>query len=146
MQLAIYEETKMKKRTKILLVDDEPEILRLTGGKLTREGFEVLYAHDGNEGREMARRIKVDLILLDIRMPIMDGIETLQRLKSEEITKDIPVIMLTSEDLSMEAEDLMIKDAGAEAYVQKGQPFDILVESINKALKSHKDKSIEPKS
>ena len=141
----LNKETKMRKKTKILLVDDEPEILRIFGGKLTEAGFEVLYAHDGSEGREIARRIKLDLILLDFRMPIMDGMETLGRLKSEEITKDIPVIMLTSEDLSMEAETAIINDLGAESYIHKGESLDVLVESINKALESHKDKRIEPK-
>ena len=135
----------MVKRTRILLVDDAPEVLRIFGGKLTEAGFEVLYAKDGNEGRETARRIKFDLILLDIRMPVMDGMDTLKRLKSEEITKNIPVIMLTSGDLSREAETALINDLGAAAYIQKGAPFDVLVESINKALKPHKDERIEPK-
>jgi len=133
------------KRTRILLVDDAPEVLRIFGGKLTEAGFEVLYAKDGNEGREIARRIKFDLILLDIRMPVMDGMDTLKRLKSEEITKNIPVIMLTSGDLSREAETALINDLGAAAYIQKGAPFDVLVESINKALKPHKDERIESK-
>jgi len=124
----------MQKRVKILLVDDNPEILRIFGGKLTGAGFEVLYAHDGNEGREMARRIKPDLILLDIRMPVMDGMETLERLKSEEITKDIPVIMLTSEDLSVEAETAIIDDLGAEAYIQKGESLDVFLKRINEIL------------
>ena len=135
----------MVKRTRILLVDDAPEVLRIFGGKLTEAGFEVLYAKDGNEGRETARRIKFDLILLDIRMPVMDGMDTLKRLKSEEITKDIPVIMLTSGDLSREAEAALINDLGATAYIQKGAPFDVLVASINKALKPHKEERIEPK-
>ena len=139
------QETKVVKRTRILLVDDAPEVLRIFGGKLTEAGFEVLYAKDGNEGRETARRIKFDLILLDIRMPVMDGMDTLKRLKSEEITKNIPVIMLTSGDLSREAETALINDLGAAAYIQKGAPFDVLVESINKALKPHKDERIEPK-
>lgn len=139
------QETKVVKRTRILLVDDAPEVLRIFGGKLTEAGFEVLYAKDGNEGRETARRIKFDLILLDIRMPVMDGMDTLKRLKSEEITKNIPVIMLTSGDLSREAETALIDDLGAAAYIQKGAPFDVLIESINKALESHKDKPIEPK-
>ena len=139
------QETKVVKRTIILLVDDAPEVLRIFGGKLTEAGFEVVYAKDGNEGREIARRIKFDLILLDIRMPVMDGMDTLKRLKSEEITKNIPVIMLTSGDLSREAETALINDLGAAAYIQKGAPFDVLVESINKALESHKDKPIEPK-
>ena len=135
----------MVKRTRILLIDDAPEVLRILGGKLTKAGFEVLYASDGNEGREIARRIKVDLILLDIRMPVMDGMDTLKRLKSEEITKDIPVIMFTSGDLSREAETAVINDLGAAAYIQKGAPLDVLVKSINKALESHEDKRIEPK-
>jgi len=136
----------MKKKAKILLVDDEPLILRVTGGILIKNGFEVLYAHDGNEGREMARRMKVDLILLDLRMPVMDGFKTLTELKAEKITKDIPVIMLTNEDLSLESKKILINELGADDYLHKSTPTDALIKSINKALKSHKDKLIEPKS
>ena len=132
--------SEQKKKIRILLVDDEPLTLRVFGGKLSNKGFEILYAHDGNEGREVARRMEVDLILLDFRMPVMDGIETLERLKGEKITKNIPIIMLTSEDLSRDAEKA-IKDLGADDYIQKGTTTDNLVKRINKVLRSQKDKS-----
>ena len=83
----------------------------------------------------------MSLILLDIRMPVMDGIETLGRLKSEDITKDIPVILLSNEDLSRDAEKISVNDMGADDYVQKGVTIDDLVERINKVLQAHEDKA-----
>ena len=63
------------KKIHILIVDDDPVMRRLFGGKLVMLGYEVLYANDGNEGRETARRFHPDLILMDERMPVMDGFE-----------------------------------------------------------------------
>ena len=127
----------MGKEIHILLVDDDPEVLRIFGGKLQNEGFEILYAHDGNEGREIARRMDVDLILLDMKMPVMDGYKTLEELKGEQITKDIPVIIFTNDDLSHDAEE-SINELGADGYIHKSAPIDEIVKRINKELQ-HKN-------
>lgn len=127
-------EKSIEKKAHILIVDDDSAMRRLFGGQLIEKGFEVLYAKDGNEGRELARRMQPDLILLDSEMPVMDGSETAQRLKSEDLTKHIPIIFFTNEDLSIEAEKL-IRELGVDDYVHKGVEFDVLFEHIQKLLK-----------
>lgn len=117
----------------ILLVDDDQLTRRLFGSTLATAGFEVLHAKDGNEGREMARRLKPDLILLDISMPVMDGFETANRLKEELETAHIPIIFLTNEDLSIEAEKAA-KELGVVDYIPKATDLSEFVERVKKAL------------
>jgi len=102
---------------KILVVDDEWEIRDLLSQFLTEEGYEVILASNGEEAIELAERENPQVILLDIMMPDIDGIETCKRLKAEEKTRFIPVIMATALwDRYMEA-----IEAGAEDFVTK--PF-----------------------
>lgn len=117
----------------ILLVDDDPLMRRLFGGKLVDEGFEVIYANNGNEGRETARRLHPDLILLDYMMPVMDGMEAAKRMKEEKETADIPIIMLTNADLSLEAQKVL-KELWVKAYVHKSADFTILMKHIHEVL------------
>ena len=124
----------MENKKHILYIDDDPVMRRLFGGQLIKKGFEVLYAKDGNEGREVARRLQPDLILLDSDMPIMNGTETASRLKSEEITKNIPIIFFTNQDLSIEAEKL-IREVGVNDYVPKSADFSVLLDHVQKLLK-----------
>ena len=80
---------------KVLVVDDEWEIRDVLSKFLTEEGYEVLEASNGEEAIELAERENPQVILLDVIMPGMDGIETCKRLKAEEKTRFIPVIMAT---------------------------------------------------
>lgn len=80
----------------LLIVDDTPELVRLLLNFLTKAGFEVLIAQDGKRGIERAERARPDLILLDVKMPGMDGFEVCHYLKSQEITHDIPIIFMTA--------------------------------------------------
>lgn len=115
------------KKQHILIIDDDETMRRLIGGKLAHAGYEVLYSGDAHQGREMARRFKPDLILLDIRMPDVDGFSIGRRLKSEPQTKDIPIVFLTNEDLSAEAEK-NLKGLGAIDYIHKSiDPEEFLV-------------------
>jgi len=84
----------MKK--KILIVEDESSLLSALVEKLTKEGFETLEAKNGEEGLVMAKKEKPDLILLDIVMPVMDGITMLKQMRNSDWGKEIPVIMLTN--------------------------------------------------
>lgn len=86
----------MAKHTRILLVDDDPLILELFGSKLAEAGFRVIYARDGDEARDMLKRAEVDLVILDVLMPRMDGIACLTALRQDPKTKDLPVIFLTN--------------------------------------------------
>lgn len=130
----IYMEELSKDKKHILIIDDDPAMRRLFGGRLANKGFEILYAKDGAEGREMARRMQPDIILLDLQMPVMDGMEAGKRMKEEQLTKNIPIILLTNGDLPTEGEQ-WIKDFGIEQYVQKGVDFEILLEHIQRLLK-----------
>jgi len=80
---------------KILIVDDEPEIVRLLGLRLMNSGYRVLKAYDGAEAVKVAKKELPDLIMLDILMPEIDGSKTASLLKEDPKTKDIPIIFLT---------------------------------------------------
>ncbi|OGZ99273.1 MAG: hypothetical protein A3C07_00465 [Candidatus Sungbacteria bacterium RIFCSPHIGHO2_02_FULL_47_11] len=124
----------MENAVHILLIDDDATIRRLFGAKLASVGFEVLYAGSGEEGRETARRLKPDIILLDIRMPGTDGIKTAERLREEEQTKQIPIVFLTNEDLSLEAEKAM-KELWVADYIHKSIDLDEFVKRVEKIIK-----------
>jgi DNA-binding response OmpR family regulator len=119
----------------ILIIDNDAATRKLFGALLSRVGFEVLYAKDGNEGHELAKRIKPDLILLDINMPIMDGWETANKLKSsfDSLVVNIPIAFLTNEDLSVEDQN-NAKKIGVIDYIQKGASNDEFIERVKKII------------
>lgn len=104
-------------KTKILVVEDEEILLAALMEELKQEGFEAVGAKDGIEGVEKASSEKPDLILLDLVMPRLDGIEALKQMKADPETKDIPVVILTnlsdydkiSDALSLGAMDYLVK-------------------------------------
>jgi len=81
---------------KILIVDDEKKIRELLELRLSSEGYEVVQAHHGEEGVEQAQKHLPDLILMDVMMPRMDGVEAVKCLQEDPATRDIPVIFLTA--------------------------------------------------
>lgn len=102
---------------KILVVDDDLETLRLVGLMLQRQGYEIAAASSGHQALIMAQDKSPDLILLDIMMPDMDGVEVTRRLRSRPSTKDIPIIMFTAKT---QVEDKILGyDAGADDYLTK---------------------------
>jgi len=104
---------------KILVVEDEPDIREILEYNLAREGFRVLTACDGVEGVDTARRESPALILLDLMLPGIDGVEACRLLKSDPITADIPVIMVTAK--SEESDVVLGLGVGADDYIAK--PF-----------------------
>ena len=115
----------------VLIMDDEPTNLRVLVDSLEDHGVSVAVAQDGEEGLMRAQLIQPDLILLDLRMPIMDGFATCRRLKAIESTRDIPVIFMTASD---EATDKVIGfDVGAVDYVTK--PFQL--DEVLARVKAH---------
>ncbi len=103
---------------KIILVDDEPEILTLVRDYLSREGFNVLTALNGTEGMQLIEREKPDLVLLDWMLPGMSGLEMCKRLRE---TSTIPIIMLTAK--SEEIDRVLGLEFGADDYIVK--PFSL---------------------
>ncbi len=107
-------------KKKILAVDDDPNLLFGLRALFKREGYEVQTASDGEEGLRLATATSPDLIVCDIRMPVMNGFELLQRLRWDSRTVDIPFVFLTASD---EHQDLLSGYAkGADDYIVK--PFD----------------------
>ena len=107
-------------KRKILLADDEEDIKVIVQLYLENNGYEVITAFDGLDAVEKTKEMKPDLILMDIMMPIIDGVEVTRQLKSLEETKDIPVVMLTAAAQSAMVERAI--KAGAADYISK--PFD----------------------
>ena len=119
------------------MIDDDPAIQRLFGAKFAHEGFEVMYAHDGHEGREMARRFQPDIVLLDIRMPGADGFTIARLLHTEPQTEHIPIVFLTNEDFKPEAEK-WAKELWVSDYLHKSMDLDEIVKRVKKVLKEKK--------
>jgi CheY-like chemotaxis protein len=101
----------------VLIVDDDPVIAMMYGLGLERAGYHVLAAKDGVAGLELVETAQPDLILLDVRMPIMDGIEVLTRLAADVATREIPVVMLSNYSESALVEKTL--SLGAKQYLVK---------------------------
>jgi two-component system, cell cycle response regulator DivK len=123
----------IQKNIHILIIDNDEVMRRLYGSLLGRAGYEVLYAPDADQGRELARRFQPNLILMDIEMPGMDGITASRILKKEPTTAHIPIVLLTNADLSIEAEKWM-KEISIIEYIQKGISNEEFIERIKKVF------------
>ena len=105
----------------ILVVDDDTDILALLEMSLTSDGFKVITASDGMEGLERAKTDHPDLILLDVMMPYMDGLQVIEKLKSDSDTSSIPVLWITAK--SQTEDKLKGLETGGDDYITK--PFDL---------------------
>jgi len=103
----------------VLAADDDDDILELVAFRLERSGYTVVQAHDGEEALELARSSRPDLAVLDVMMPKMDGFELTRRLREEEATSKMPIILRTAR--TQEADIQRGFDAGADDYIRK--PF-----------------------
>ncbi|MGE0088110.1 MAG: response regulator transcription factor [Bacteroidales bacterium] len=121
---------------KILLVDDEPDILEFLSYNIEREGFEVHTAQNGREAIDIAKKIKPHLIILDVMMPEMDGVETCDAIRNDPVIKNTIVAFLTarSEDYSQIAGF----EAGADDYIAKPVKPKVLISRIKALLKRYK--------
>jgi len=122
----------------VLVVDDDPVILKLLEVNFEMEGFNVLVAHDGEEGIEVARDNQPDLVVSDIMMPKKSGLELVVALKSDASTTDIPIILLSAKAQNADVRTGL--EAGADDYVTKPfEPLD-LVDRVNRLLETSASK------
>jgi CheY-like chemotaxis protein len=117
------------KMVKILLVDDSETDRDMLSRRLIKKGFEVIMAVDGKQGVEMAGEHAPDIILLDMSLPVMDGWEAAQHLKSNDATKQIPVIALTAYAMAGDKKKAM--EAGCDDYDAKPVDIERLLGKIN---------------
>ncbi|MBO4280980.1 MAG: response regulator transcription factor [Lachnospiraceae bacterium] len=115
---------------RVLIVEDEEQIARFTELELRHEGYEVAKAMDGRTGLSMAEEGNYDIVLLDIMLPELNGLEVLRRLRK---TSDVPVILLTARDAVMDKVSGL--DSGADDYVTKPFAIEELLARIRVALK-----------
>lgn len=120
--------------TKILLVEDNEMNRDMLSRRLTRNGFEVVVAVNGQEGVDLARAELPDLILMDMSLPVLDGWEATRRVKADPATAKIPVIALTAHAMAQDREEAMA--AGCDDFDTKPVELPRLLEKINALLGS----------
>ncbi len=122
------------KRT-VLVVDDEKDLVDLISYNLTRNGYAVLSAHDGNDALDIATRETPDLVVLDLMLPGMDGMEVARRMKADPRTSGIPIVMLTAKG---EETDVVVGlTLGADDYVTKPFSMKILLARLTSIFRRH---------
>jgi len=118
---------------RVVCIEDEPEMIDLVRLILGRKGFNVIGANGGIEGLETVRRMKPDLVLLDLMMPDMDGWEVYQQIKADPALRDIPVVVVTAKAQSID-KVLGLHIAKVDDYITKPFGPQELLESVEKIL------------
>ncbi|SHF95242.1 two-component system, OmpR family, alkaline phosphatase synthesis response regulator PhoP [Flavobacterium segetis] len=142
-QRTIFDTFMKKKNTKILLVDDEPDILEIVGYNLAQEDYQIFTATNGTEAIEIAKKVIPDLIIMDVMMPEMDGMEACENIRKIPELSNVLITFLTarSEDYSQVAGF----DAGADDYITKPIKPKLLVSKVKALLRrlTEKDQNSE---
>jgi len=119
--------------TRILVVEDEPNLRKLIKTNLAASGYEVVTAADGEEGLNLAKEERPDLILLDIRMPGMSGWDMLIALKTNPKVKKVPVIIMTA-SVPEESEEYKMRSMRAAGYLVKPFGVDVMLNKVKETL------------
>jgi two-component system, OmpR family, phosphate regulon response regulator PhoB len=125
---------------RVLIIEDEKSLVDVLAYNFENEGFEVLSATDGMDGLNQARAHHPDIIILDVMLPVMEGLEVCRQLRSDSRTSDIPVLMLTAK--SEEVDEIVGFRMGADDYVTKPFKLKPLIQRIKALLR--RSKSGEP--
>jgi two-component system cell cycle response regulator DivK len=124
----------------VLIVDDDPRSMKLSYDLLNVFGYETLTATNGLQAVEMARLHKPDLILMDIQLPVMDGLSATRLIKGDINTRDIPVIAATA--YAMKGDQEKVFEAGCSGYVTKPIDIKILLKTVEEYLADSKKENI----
>lgn len=130
----------MSKET-ILIVDDEEDILELIKYNLKNEGYQILTAQSGETAIKIARQSKLDLLVLDLMLPGIDGLEVTKYLKNNESTQDLPIVMLTAK--GEESDVITGLELGANDYMSKPFSPKVLVARVRAILRRRRKKTEE---
>lgn len=117
---------------KILVVDDEVDLVETVRFSLELEGFDVLVSYNGEDALNQARKESPDLIILDLMLPKLDGYKVCRLLKFDERYKHIPILMLTAK--TQEKDKILGKETGADEYITKPFEMDVLMEKVKAYL------------
>jgi two-component system response regulator VicR len=133
----VQEESLTTQPKRLAYIEDEAEMIDLVRLILGRRGYTVLGASGGREGLELIRKELPDLVLLDLMMPDMDGWEVYHQMKSEELTRDIPVIVITAKALNID-KVLGLRIAKVEDYIAKPFSPQELLQRVEQVLSKQK--------
>jgi CheY-like chemotaxis protein len=122
--------------TRVLLVEDNEMNRDMLSRRLTRRGFEVIFAVNGQQGVDLARSERPDIILMDMSLPVLDGWEATRRVKADTATHSVPVIGLTAHAMSGDRERAI--EAGCDDYDTKPVELDRLIGKIERLLSAGK--------
>jgi two-component system phosphate regulon response regulator PhoB len=120
-------------KPRILVVEDERQLVKTLEYNFAREGYETIVAHDGGEGLRKAQTLLPDLILLDLMLPVMNGLDVCRELRGGEKTRDIPIIMMTAR--AEETDQVVGFSMGADDYVTKPFSTKVLLQRIKAQLR-----------
>ena len=117
---------------KVLLIEDNEMNRDMLSRRLIRRGFQVVFAMDGQQGIDLARSERPDIILMDLGLPVIDGWEATRRVKADDATRGVPVIGLTAHAMTGDREKAI--EAGCDDYDTKPVEFDRLLGKIERLL------------
>lgn len=129
-------------KDKILIVDDEKDIVKMIDYSLQKEGFRTIAAYDGEEAIELVKKDHPDLVILDLMLPGVDGLDVCKILKKEETTASMPIIMLTAK--TKEPDKIVGLELGADDYITKPFSPRELIARIKAVLRRAKEKEKIP--
>ena len=122
-------------KKKLLIIEDDRSLAGVVEYNFSNAGYEVFSAHDGQDGINQARSKMPDIILLDLMIPVVDGVEVCRRLRAESATRETPIIMVTAK--SEETDQLIGFSVGADDYVIKPFSIRVLLEKVKTLLRRH---------
>ena len=120
--------------TRILSIEDDVDLQQVVAYVLKKKGWEVIFAYDGKDGLEKAIELKPDLILLDMMLPGLNGIEVITELKANETTRAIPVVVMTAFPSDAQFIESVAVAMGAVKYLAKPVHIDVLVKTVEDLL------------
>lgn len=126
---------------RVVYIEDEPEMIDLVRLILSRKNYEVIGANGGREGLELVRKVLPDVVLLDLMMPDVDGWDVYQQLKAEDITKSIPVIVVTAKAQTIDRV-LGLHIAKVDDYIPKPFSPKELVDSLERVLEERRAEDV----
>jgi two-component system phosphate regulon response regulator PhoB len=122
-------------RPRILIIEDERSLTDVLVYNLQREGFEPLVAHDGQEGLRKAQTLLPDLVILDLMLPVLNGLEVCRELRAGERTRETPILMLTAK--AEETDQVVGFSLGADDYVTKPFSVKVLMQRVKALQRRH---------
>ena len=122
-------------KIRVLVVDDNINFLQLAEMALGTDAYEVHTATDGKDGFEQAQKVKPDIILMDVMMPRVSGLELMRMLLADDDLKSIPILVMTASHFDPSTEQVFKQESNIKAFLQKPCPVDLLRSEIAKAVK-----------